>query len=87
MTNKIVIAYAVQILLFIASGGSYFYGDKANVIVQIIYVFAIIPTAFLIISDAKQRGIPKYHGWWAVLGIIGVLIYHFGFARKTQASE
>ena len=41
--------------------------------------------ALLIISDAKQRGLPKYHGWWAVLGIIGVLIYHYGFVKKMSS--
>ena len=85
--NKIIIAYVIQILLFFGSFFSYFFLSDVSAIAQIAYYVAIIPTALLIMSDAKERGIPKYHGWWAVLGIIGVLIYHFGFARKVSSTK
>jgi len=38
----------------------------------------------LLWRDAKQRGLPIYHGLWAFLDLIGVIIYHLAFARKKK---
>ena len=89
--NKLTIVYTIQILYLVGSFISGIYsaatGTDAEAILQIGFWIVLVPTALLIMSDAKGRGMPRYHGWWAVLGIIGVLIYHFGFARKASSAS
>ena len=92
--SKLTIVYIIQILFlvgtFFASIFSYAYGMLAEVLsgLEMLYwLILLVPTALLIMSDAKDRSMPKYHAWWAVLGIIGVLIYHFGFARKASVKS
>lgn len=42
---------------------------------------------YFLYKDAKQRKLSKMHGAWALLGIIGVAIYHFFFARKNKIKK
>ena len=87
--GKLTIIWVIQIVYLVGSvfAGAFSYatGMEGESIVQLGFYIVLVPTALLIISDAKERGMPKYHGWWAVLGIIGVLIYHFGFVKKQTS--
>ena len=57
---------------------------------QFFLVLGIVPiiTAwYFIYKDAEQRKISKAHGTWSLLGIIGVAIYYFFFAKKHKIKK
>ena len=49
-----------------------------------LYLAFVVIVWICLYNDAKQRKLSKAHGAWSLLGIIGVAIYHFFFARKHK---
>jgi len=50
-------------------------------------IVPIITAWYFIYKDAEQRKISKAHGTWSLLGIIGVAIYYFFFAKKHKIKK
>jgi hypothetical protein len=56
---------------------------NANLLINFIIMLGFFfLTAYFIDKDAKTRKLSSYHQLWALLSIIGVIIYHLGFARN-----
>ena len=49
---------------------------------SLIILIGIVVVGIFIEKDALARGLSRAHGLWALLGLIGVFIYHMVFARK-----
>jgi hypothetical protein len=47
--------------------------------IVLLFVYLVVASKF-ISNDAISKGLSKRHGFWALLGIIGILIYHLGFS-------
>jgi len=52
-----------------------------------LYLAFVILTWYFIYKDAEQRNISKVHGAWSLLSILGMVIYHFFFARKHKIKK
>lgn len=49
--------------------------------ILLIFIYLVVASKF-ISKDAISKGLSKRHGFWALLGIIGILIYHIGFSKN-----
>jgi len=77
--NLISIAYLVEIITIILN---YLLDVNALVLFWVINMLSIGVVSSLLGKDAPKRGLTKGHSFWALLGILGVIIYHLVFARK-----
>ncbi len=44
-------------------------------------------TIIFLYRDAQQRNLSKAHALWALLGILGVFVYHIGFVRRNKPQD
>ena len=84
-------AYTIQVLFLVAAFVFGIYAAATGLsddviagVVQIGSIISVIPCVFLIKADAKGKGLEPYHAAWGLLGLIGVLVYDYGFSRKIS---
>lgn len=57
------------------------------VIAGVINLVLLICLFVVLYKDAESRNISKAHCLWALLGILGVLIYHLAFAKSSTTPQ
>ena len=76
--DNLIKAYFVAIVFFIIS---LWFEMLSLLVIQLIGAFIV---AGFIGKDAAERKLPGAHKWWALLGVLGVIIYHLAFALRAK---
>ena len=80
--NYITGAYIISGIM-ILSNGILFLNLSSLSLLSVSQLILLLIAGNLILADAKKRGLSQIHSLWILLGIIGVIIYDFGFAQNN----
>ena len=78
-------AFIVEILYMLFYTVLLFLQDAllSSILVMVILIASVAIVMNLLLRDAKSRKLSTAHALWALIGIVGVIVYYFAFAKTN----